>query len=233
MEIETAKTNAIKQEEMRQSYIFFAAGAGFFAIFILLACLVKTGATADFDWNISNAFFGFRNPGLNTVVEGITYLGEWQVIAVLCLLLLVFPASRKTLGIPVAACALVSTAIRGLIKPFVARPRPDESFWLVEEDGFSFPSGHSITSMAVFALLIFLLWYCYRHEISFSKHEFGKNRVMIATVVLVCIALAIGFSRIYVGVHFFCDVLGGWSAGLGVAACTAGMVVYMNARKKE
>jgi undecaprenyl-diphosphatase len=226
-EVKSITLNATHNGRQKHSFGFFVAGLLFFVMFGIFAFLIKNGMTAEFDWNISHAFFDHRSPGLNTLIEGITYLGDWKVIAILCLLLLLFSNSWVNLGIPVAACGLITTTIRGFVKPLVARPRPDETYWLVQEDGFSFPSGHSITSMGVFALLIFLLWYCHKKDLNFSKKEFGRGKLTVCTVILVFFAFAIGLSRIYVGVHFFTDVMAGWCAGLGVASCIAGCVVYM------
>jgi membrane-associated phospholipid phosphatase len=83
------------------------------------------------------------------------------------------------------------------LKELIARPRPDETNRLVDASGFSFPSGHAATSMAC-ALVLAVLVPC-------------------LAAPLVVLAAAIGFSRLYVGVHYPLDVLGGALLGLAVA----------------
>jgi undecaprenyl-diphosphatase len=89
------------------------------------------------------------------------------------------------------------------IKVVVGRPRPDAEDQLVHVGGFSFPSGHSATSMAVYATLAFLL-------IQALDHGGLRVAVGLAGAALV---FAIGLSRVFLGVHYPSDVLAGWLTG--------------------
>ena len=90
-----------------------------------------------------------------------------------------------------------------VIKHVVERPRPDAEDQLVHAGGFSFPSGHSATSMAVYATLAFLL-----------IRAVDRDRVRLAVGLIGgLIVLAIGLSRVFLGVHYPTDVLAGWLTG--------------------
>ncbi len=90
-----------------------------------------------------------------------------------------------------------------VIKQVVERPRPGADDQLVHAGGFSFPSGHSATSMAVYATLAFLL-----------IRAASRDRVRVAVgLVGGVIVLAVGMSRVFLGVHYPTDVLAGWLTG--------------------
>jgi len=90
-----------------------------------------------------------------------------------------------------------------VIKHVVERPRPDAEDQLVHAGGFSFPSGHSATSMAVYATLAFLL---------IRAADRDRVRVVVGLTGGL-IVLAIGLSRVFLGVHYPTDVLAGWLTG--------------------
>ena len=90
-----------------------------------------------------------------------------------------------------------------VVKHLVSRPRPDES--LTHASGFSFPSGHSALSMAVYGCLAFAL----------ARSARGAGRVALAAGGA-AIVVAIGLSRVYLGVHYPTDVLAGWLTGAAI-----------------
>lgn len=95
-----------------------------------------------------------------------------------------------------------------LMKMIVERPRPAGNATLAEAQGFSFPSAHSATSVAVYATIAFIL-------IRASRH--GHSRVAIATLAA-ALVLAVGASRVVLGAHYPTDVLAGWTFGALVAS---------------
>ncbi|MEG0661762.1 MAG: phosphatase PAP2 family protein [Anaerovoracaceae bacterium] len=161
--------------------------------------------------------------GVEYLDELITYAGNWESITILCLLLLIFEKTRVPYGIPVAATAIGTTVIKSIVKPIVARPRPDVAMQLISEGGYSFPSGHAITSIAVYGLLIFLV------------HQYMEDRkkAMGLTIVLGILAVGIGLSRIYLGVHYLTDVVGGWSAGIAVMVTVMMINQHISAKKQQ
>lgn len=188
--------------------------------FIAVAYTVFGGNAAGLDY-IRLPFYDLRSPGLNSLIEILTYLGSWEVITITCLLLLAFEKYRFSFGIPVSAVALASVGVNKLLKIIFTRSRPDDITHLVEEGGFSFPSGHSVSSMAVYAILIYLV----------QTNIEDRKKANLLTILLVLVALFVGPTRIYLGVHFPSDVLGGWLEGIVIAM--AGIIVLRAIHRKR
>ena len=90
-----------------------------------------------------------------------------------------------------------------LLKAIIHRPRPD-GFRLIAETGYSFPSGHSMIAMAFYGLLAWMVWHYERDRLVRYLCVIGFGVVVVA----------VGFSRIYLGVHYFTDVLAGFAVSL-------------------
>lgn len=175
---------------------------------IIMTVLVGNGSVAGFDSTWDGAITGLRSPGLNTLVEMFTYVGNWQTVVIVCLLLVAYDTTRKTYGIPVVAVAILSSAANRILKNIMEIPRPDVANMLIEQGGFSFPSGHTATFTAIMLLLIGLV-------IKNKPEKFGKqSKSVVLGIVLVLLTFLMGFSRIYLGVHHTSDVFGGWFIGL-------------------
>ena len=86
-----------------------------------------------------------------------------------------------------------------ILKQIVRRIRP-EHLMIIEETGFSFPSGHAMMTFAFFALAIHFVW----------KTIGNKALKIILTSLFSAIILGIGFSRIYLGVHYLTDIIAGF-----------------------
>jgi undecaprenyl-diphosphatase len=181
------------------------AAAGL-AVFVFISYFVITRGTLSFDSVICDYIYGLRAPGPTVFFTTVTYLGNWQTIISLCLLFLLLPRTRFRIGIPVSASAILASLIQKALKVSFHRARPDLTLHLISQGGYSFPSGHSFSVLIFYGMLIYLC----------RKHVKNGTAANTATVVLVCLIAAIGFSRIYLGVHYPTDVLGGWSLGLCV-----------------
>lgn len=172
-------------------------------LFGVIAYFVITNDTLTFDTTIRYAVYGLRNDIVTPILTAITYIGNWQTVTTICVLALLIPRLRTVYGIPLTFSAITSTILYKLIKTAIARPRPDLSLHLIVQGGYSFPSGHSMTGLVFYGFLIYL---CRQN----LKNKTAKN---IITVLLSLLIVTIGFSRIYLGVHFPSDILGGWSLG--------------------
>ena len=143
-----------------------------------------------------------RTPVLDEIMPWITYLGDAGLIWIgWALVLCCFPEKRKT-GLLMIFALVITYVISTLgLKNVFARQRPcvqfPEALFFVCPGGFSFPSGHSISSFCAAGVLFF-------------RHEKGAGIALF-------IALMIAFSRIYLFVHFPFDVLAGGLLGTGTA----------------
>lgn len=175
--------------------------------FIIIAYLVTKNAVTTFDFVIQDAVFSNRSDTLTAFFTAITHSGDWPFVTLFCLLLVFFRRTRYVYGIPLSCAAIGGTLLYQVLKYIFQRPRPDVSLHLITEGGFSFPSGHSMTIMLVYGLLILLLR-------SHFLHTQYRPAAQIAAVILGAYIFLVGFSRIYVGVHYPTDVLGGWLLAL-------------------
>ena len=97
---------------------------------------------------------------------------------------------------------LIIQGINRIIKALVKRPRPPQIYHLVKETNYSFPSGHSMSAMIGYGLLVL--------EVQKSSLKYKK----VIEIFLMMMIFLIGLSRIYLGVHYFSDVIGGFLLSL-------------------
>ena len=152
-----------------------------------------------FNNNLQNSFLDF-------IMPAITDLGSFVFLFALCILIIILSVIFKKKNIRNIACMcllslLVADGIALLLKNLVAEPRPfitldNVRVLIVENDPMSFPSGHTTSTCAVLFALIF------------------KYREKLLTLILVICCVLIGFSRIYVGVHYPLDVIAGAIIGI-------------------
>lgn len=191
--------------------LFLIAAAGVLT-FLMLASEVREGEIFAADrWLIE----ALRNPGdpsvpvgplwLRLALTDVTALGGSPVLTLLTVIAAGYlVAARKAATAAFLVAAISAGAIGStLLKLFFARPRPDVVTHLVNTYTTSFPSGHAMNSAIVFLTLGALL----------ARAE-GDRRVRIYLMaVALCLTLLIGFSRVYLGVHWPSDVLAGWCVG--------------------
>ena len=127
-----------------------------------------------------------------------------------------FINKKKKIGLSIFSNIVIITILNQLLKRILRRPRPTE-FRIVEETGYSFPSGHSMVSMAFYGYLIYLIY-------RYIKNKYIKWSLIVLLSILICL---IGISRIYLGVHYTSDVLGGFLLSISY------LVVYISLIKKN
>ena len=145
-------------------------------------------------------------PVFTNALKLITRLGDTTEVLVFCLLLIAIKRTRKTIAFPVSLAVISSTMLNAVLKNVFARQRPN-ILRLVNESSYSFPSGHAMITATLYTMLILLAFW------------FLKSSVLKTIVTAICLfmILAIGFSRIYLGVHYVDDVIAGWLIGFNVA----------------
>ena len=148
------------------------------------------------------------------IAKFITNFGGAIFLIILTILLLVVLKNKKV-GLSICTNLVVVTILNQLLKRLLQRPRPTE-FRIIEENGYSFPSGHSMVSMAFYGYLIYLIY-------RFVKNKYLKWISIVLLSLLICL---IGISRIYLGVHYTSDVLGGFLISISY------LVIYISAVNK-
>lgn len=110
------------------------------------------------------------------------------------------------------------------LKQAFQRPRPEDAMDFLTTLSWSFPSGHSMGSLIAYGMLAYVISVEFVHDRSFRKWVIAAGAFMVA---------AIGLSRMYLGVHYLSDVLGGFAAGgLWLTACITGLEVARRLRQK-
>lgn len=180
---------------------------------IIIVCLImfwmifnsvlKNG-TWIFDEPINSFIHTFVNPILTFICKVLAKIGGRGGTAILTIALAVISAVKfknKKMAIIIVLNIFLIGLFNHLIKEYVQRPRPD--YRMMDVAGYSFPSGHSMISMAEWGLLIY-----------FAYKYIKNNKIKWCSIVLMSlIILAMGASRIYLGVHYPSDVLAGFLLG--------------------
>jgi len=170
---------------------------------------------AAFDQAVQSAAFSLRCGVLTALLIPLTYSGNWQGVTAICVLLLIIPKTRKWFGLPLTGSALLSVGLYQFLKYQIQRIRPDAALHLIEQDGFSFPSGHTLSAILVWGTLILLLLH-YRRTKGYRRPCLSDGHTTALCAVAAVYLILMGLSRIYVGVHWPTDVLGSWCLGLAL-----------------
>ena len=169
----------------------------FFVIFLAIAEDVFEQEIFEFDSVVYNFLVNNRNEVLNNFFKIITQFGSALFLIIITILCIIFIRDKKY-KILVPANLVTIAIINIVLKNFFLRPRPNE-LRLIEETGYSFPSGHAMASTAFYGLLIYIV------------HEKVENKILRNTICIMLglLILLISISRIYVGVHYTSDVIAG------------------------
>ena len=196
-------------------------------IFALITWLMMSGRLDGFDAAVQKFFFSLRRDWLTKILVPFSYSGNWPLPALICLILVLVPRTRFTFGIPMSVTCLSCVGIYQALKYTFCRPRPDVSLHLLFQDGWSFPSGHSLTSLVAWTMLMLLFAYYYKtggaslpvykkHPKPAEAYIRSNSRRKLVNALLILYIVLMGLSRIYVGVHWPSDVLSSWVLGIAV-----------------
>lgn len=171
---------------------------------VALSVFAALYTTFPGDEEVLEAFQGLETSWLSSAARNVTQLGSAAVIAVSILALGTFlwitGRRRDAMG-----CVFIALAeLSGFgIKELVGRPRPDFILFLPAPESPAFPSGHAVHAVLFFGYLIHLCWF-----------HMGSTRFRVALQGFIALSiLTISVSRIYLGVHWPSDVLGGYLYG--------------------
>ena len=174
------------------------------ALGVLAAAVTQSASVTRLDVETSRAVHQSTAQPVTEWSGTVTSLGGLEQVVLICLVAVAaLAAIRHWHGILALALAVAVTHFAvSAVKLLVSRPRPDEAYALSEAAGFSFPSGHAATSMAAYATLTLIAIRTCR----------GTARVVLVAAGSL-VVLAVGASRVYLGVHYPTDVLAGWLIG--------------------
>jgi undecaprenyl-diphosphatase len=162
--------------------------------------VVHTAAIQHFDDHVTSVVVAHRSSGLNSAMKAVTWLGSWVALAVAAGVVLLLVLRRR---LPVGFLLLAIVAWGGtqgattLAKHVVRRPRPPVHLRLVSAHGWSWPSGHTATAALVFTVMAFVVW-------TLSARTGPR---LLASLAAALAVIAVGFSRVELGVHWTSDVL--------------------------
>ena len=199
----------------KQLWHWLGSAAFAMLVFVRITRELIEGDVSAMDRAIIAAVPRIRTPWLTVAAVDVTALGSITLVTfftafVLVLLLLV----RDRLGaLQLAAASIGAAILTVVIKNSIERIRPDEVPRLIAVSGFSYPSGHSVSSSAVYLTIAILAGRYVSHQ--------GARAAICATVPI--ILLMVAASRVYLGVHYATDAISGLSLGAAWALLLGGL----------
>lgn len=191
---------------------------------IFFGCLLLFGFIAvnvylENDFYSDGAIYDFisssiMNDNMTTFMKIVTWFGGTLGIIIMCICSMCIIRNKK-INISLVICLIAGTLINSVLKNIFVRIRPNINP-LVEETGYSFPSGHSMMSMVFYGYLIYLI----------CKYIDNKKLKYVFVSLLLILIVSIGFTRIYLGVHYASDVVGGFVFGIFY------LILYIEISKK-
>ena len=146
--------------------------------------------------------------------QRVAFNGTKVAIAIGIIVILITRNNIKRIVMGLDICSI--GAIGYILKKLIARPRPLEAIVKIPTS-YSFPSGHTFFSFGFYSLIIYFVW----------KSKLKKPFKIILTVIISLLILLVPFSRIYLGVHHFTDVVGGFILGLFVLLFYINTYLYL------
>ena len=180
---------------MNKRYIVFILSI---ISFITIMILLLTNNTVTFDKYIYNFISSFRCNSLDYIMKTITYIGNTIPVFIIIIILMMFLNNKNR--ILLGSSMVITLLINQTIKYIIRRPRPPIEERLITQGGYSFPSGHSMMSLCLYGVLIYLTW---------TNIKDKRIKFLIISLLSLLILL-IGISRIYLRVHYPSDVIAGF-----------------------
>ena len=168
-------------------------------LFIIDYFLIQYQVIQPIDWFIYHLVQNLKCDFMTSFFKLCSTLGSTWFYVILVLTLVIIKNKKD---IWVGIHLLIIQGMNRIIKALVQRPRPPQIYHLVKETNYSFPSGHSMSAMIGYGLLVL--------EVQKSSLKYKK----VIEIFLMMMIFLIGLSRIYLGVHYFSDVIGGFLLSL-------------------
>jgi len=195
----------------------------------LLAGNIESVVTYDpivqADIRIANLLYVFRTPKVVYFFLWVTLLGKMQIVAVLAFSLsAIFWIWRKKIYSLALLIAVSGSSLFAFLgKELIHRVRPEGNLPAYNENFFSFPSNHAVMAVALYGFITIILW---------KKIEQWKIKINVLFISFIVIFF-IGFSRLYLGVHYMSDVLAGYLVGLLWLIISVSVTEWLDYSKKD
>jgi undecaprenyl-diphosphatase len=192
--------------------------AGVIAAWLLggmLQDVVAREEAVRFDPGVLRWFVEHRVGWITGFMKGATWLGSNAVVIPLAVILAAaFVVRRRSYRplVQLAAAVVSSILFYDVVRALVHRPRPPIGARLVHASGYSFPSGHATVAVAVWGTMVLIL----------GPGRSPRTKVLLGAAAG-AISLLVAVSRLYLGVHWFTDVVGGLALGATILSCIAAL----------
>ena len=183
-------------------------------IFSFLAYFVLEGKTGEFDSFIYKIVTFNKTDFISGFYKFITNFASGIMVGIISLVFLIIFKNKRYGGF-IFLNVFNIFVLNFLLKLLFMRDRPYE-LMIIDEVGYSFPSGHAMAALGFYGFIIYLLWH----------FNLTKSAKIIFSVLLGVLIILIGVSRIYLGVHYASDVLAGYMVSL------AYLILYITCVKK-
>ncbi len=188
----------------RQRRLFLIAALAGLAAFILVALLMRSGVLDGLDTRVATWFAGRDRQPFTGVAKTLDELGTWWLLVLLVAALVagLWWSGRMLQALYLALCVAAAVIVNPILKQVFERPRPAAD-QLVATSSTAFPSGHTTTATAIATALAVIAW------------PTRWRWPVIAAAAAFSLAMAV--SRVYLGVHWPSDVVGGLALGFSLA----------------
>lgn len=173
-------------------------------LFSYLASSIANGSIEQFDTAIISFIQGLEASWLTTILTTFTWIGSGYVVApvtVIAFLLLYFVYQRRGQAFLFVIVIISTISSNELLKMYFKRERP-EIYRIIDAGGLSFPSGHTMMAVSLYAMIAYVLWR--------NMKSLGSRILLMLFAVFMILIIAV--SRIYLGVHYPSDIVGGLAA---------------------
>lgn len=176
----------------------------FLIISLIWTILVYFNVFANVDSKFYKLVIGFKGEILTNIFKIITFLCSVKFMVSICIVLGITAIikKKKIYGFPIFII-VISSVVNSILKYIIRRERPDKINWLINESNFSFPSGHSMMAVLFYGFLGYIIY----------KSKINNIFKYILLFIISILILMIGISRVYLGVHYFSDIIGGFLWG--------------------
>lgn len=187
----------------------------FFMGFLVNTICMLTGCLESFDTIIYDSIVKLQSPFFDVLFKSVTQLGNVELLIIsICLLSIFFNSKNRRLFL---ITIVTEVLLNYLIKIIIQRPRPNISR-MVDVSGFSYPSGHAMITVGLYGFIMYWVF----------KNIKNKPLRVVLLCLLTLLIIHIDISRIYLGVHYPSDVVGGLLLGIAVLIF---VITLMNHRR--